>query len=448
MRIRTLFVKNYRRFDERSLLFQERFTVIIGNNASGKTAVMDALSFCLGCFIRGLDTIYQSQQSDSPRSINAEDVRIAPGIGTEKREQLPVIIEAQGQILDMEDIKWGGRQEKMDRKKNKVILDKGAKKIGLLARNAQAIARNEHNSESLTLPLIAYFGPERLGTAHRLTSRKSGEVKEYVPFAAQGARLEGYVNCLSVKSSGKQFKSWFKTLSDRAKLFNDPTDFQQINTFSNTISKVVPQWQDIAYDFANDEFVGYFKESDDKIVYLPLSSLSNGYQNFIGIIADLTYRCIKLNPHLKDKAVELTPGVVLIDELDLHLHPIWQRAVVAGLKAAFPNTQFIATTHSPFIVQSLNAKELINLDDGPALAGNPQDRTIEDTILFMGTPSERSSIFEQKAQFAEKFLKAIQDGELPNALETALHEELEKFSDDPAFVAHLKIEKLFKTAQK
>lgn len=78
--------------------------------------------------------------------------------------------------------------------------------------------------------------------------------------------------------------------------------------------------------------------------------------------ADLAYRCLKLNPHLGDNALKETPGLVLIDEIDLHLHPNWQRRIVSDLKSAFPKIQFVATTHSPFIVQSLKSNEVWNLD--------------------------------------------------------------------------------------
>jgi predicted ATP-binding protein involved in virulence len=68
-----------------------------------------------------------------------------------------------------------------------------------------------------------------------------------------------------------------------------------------------------------------------------------------------------LNPHLGKDVVKLTPGIVLIDELDTYLHPTWQRRIVDALKKAFPRIQFVITTHSPFIIQSLHEHELIKL---------------------------------------------------------------------------------------
>lgn len=82
----------------------------------------------------------------------------------------------------------------------------------------------------------------------------------------------------------------------------------------------------------------------------------------ISLVADIFFRMAKLNPLLKQTLLLETPGVVLIDELDLHLHPKWQRQVVGDLKKIFPKVQFVATTHSPFIIQSLDEGELMTLD--------------------------------------------------------------------------------------
>ena len=68
-----------------------------------------------------------------------------------------------------------------------------------------------------------------------------------------------------------------------------------------------------------------------------------------------------LNPDLLED-ISQTPGIVLIDELDMHLHPKWQWRIIAGLKATFPNVQFIAATHSPVIMASCKEENLIRID--------------------------------------------------------------------------------------
>ena len=99
-------------------------------------------------------------------------------------------------------------------------------------------------------------------------------------------------------------------------------------------------------------------------------------RNILGLAADIGYRAAVLNPHLQRDASKLTPGIVLIDEIDLHLHPKGQRRVTDDLRRTFPNMQFIAGTHSPFIIQSLRQGELIDLAKGPT--GEYANRSIED----------------------------------------------------------------------
>ena len=90
--------------------------------------------------------------------------------------------------------------------------------------------------------------------------------------------------------------------------------------------------------------------------------LSDGYRNVIKIVTDIATKMCILNPYLQGDTLKKTPGVVVIDELDLSLHPTWQRRIVRILKELFPKVQFICATHSPFIVQSLEDGELIVLD--------------------------------------------------------------------------------------
>ena len=71
------------------------------------------------------------------------------------------------------------------------------------------------------------------------------------------------------------------------------------------------------------------------------------------MVFDIAYRMAVLNPDLLENVVEMTPGIVLIDEIDLHLHPRWQWKIIDALKNTFPRVQFIVTTHSPVIIAAI-----------------------------------------------------------------------------------------------
>ncbi len=93
-------------------------------------------------------------------------------------------------------------------------------------------------------------------------------------------------------------------------------------------------------------------------------NLSDGQRIMLSLIGDLVRRATYLNPDFGDKVLELTNGVVLIDELDLHLHPKWQRRIIHDLKRTFPAIQFITTTHSPQLIGEARTHEVRVLEDG------------------------------------------------------------------------------------
>ena len=91
---------------------------------------------------------------------------------------------------------------------------------------------------------------------------------------------------------------------------------------------------------------------------LPFSFLSDGYRNMVALVADVAWRAAVLNPHLGKDAAARSEGVVLIDEIDLHLHPRWQRRVLGNLRRTFPGLQFVTTTHSPQVIASARREEV------------------------------------------------------------------------------------------
>lgn len=81
------------------------------------------------------------------------------------------------------------------------------------------------------------------------------------------------------------------------------------------------------------------------------------------MVMEIAFRCFLLNPHLGKNAAKNTSGIVLIDEIDLHLHPEWQKRVINDLQNAFPNLQFIVTTHAPLVIGSLKNGKIFSIKD-------------------------------------------------------------------------------------
>lgn len=174
-----------------------------------------------------------------------------------------------------------------------------------------------------------------------------------------------------------------------------------------------------------------------------LSQLSDGERSFLALICDLGRRLALANPEVSNPLHGA--GVALIDELELHLHPKWQREVRDKLLATFPNVQFIATTHSPFIIQSMKPGELINLD--PDEFAEYSDKSIEDiseNVMGVDLP-QKSQRYQEMMKAAEEYFTLVRQPAPDRALlamaELRLNELSVPFSDDPAFQALLKLER-------
>ncbi|MFX1682973.1 AAA family ATPase [Mitsuaria sp. CC2] len=423
MRIQTLRIENFKGIKSREFSFETQFSVLIGENATGKTSVLDALAVALGSFMLGIDGV-------GSRGIQPSEIRIVDVDG-QPRPQKPVVIEATGK-LDGERVgPW--RREIVSRN----TTSSGARPISRLAQAKLIQSRKpaEEQQGRQVFPLIVYHGTGRLWAEH-----------EKISYQRQIEGVErGYANALTAKSSSKEFLAWFKTQEDSLKKFENPLETAHFRAFKRTVLAMLPseRWHDIEWDYKNDALVGVFIDAEGQAHRLSYGQLSDGYRNLVGMVADIAYRCVQLNPHLGEKAVEDTPGVVLIDELDLHLHPNWQRTVVGDLKKAFPNLQFIATTHSPFIVQSLGDGELINLDreePEPVPDQLPLNAIVTDV---MGVENIRSDNFEERVKSArEKFQRIRSDnGELTlddyAEISRAASDVLKSETNDPEYRAYL-----------
>jgi predicted ATP-binding protein involved in virulence len=424
MKIHKIHIKNFKGISERTFELNDRFTVFIGENAAGKTTVLDALAIALGSVFLGIEGV-------SSRSISADEIRIITVDG-QPRPQKPVTIEADGEIDGIAIQSW--RREII----NKNTTTKGAQSIRDIASsklNESRKAEGVRDANAIVFPLIAYHGTGRLWAEHeKIAYQKQDE-----------GVIRAYTNALSAKSSSREFLSWIKTQEDSIKKFNDPLDIAHFQAFKDVILSLIPgqRWESMEYDFKADGLMGIFKDNEGVSCKLAYNQLSDGYRNLIGMAADIAYRCIQLNPQLHERAVIDTPGVVLIDELDLHLHPNWQKSIVADLKAAFPKIQFVATTHSPFIVQSLSADELINLDKSGDET-EPNELPLNKVVTsIMGVDGIRSDDFENRVKAAQAELSTIHavKGELTlddyRNISKALGKALINETDDPEYKAYL-----------
>ncbi|MEM7371357.1 MAG: AAA family ATPase [Bacteroidota bacterium] len=421
MNIQQISLQNFKCFERQEFDLNPQFTILIGDNGKGKSAILDALAISIGGFLQGIDEA-------QTRWIQRDEIRLKD-FGENIERQLPVVITTTGKFDDKE-VTWYRSVETLSGSNT----SRGTKSIADLAKVSAAKARN---GEEITLPVLVNYATSRLWLNKRIRSRKT---------QAKGSRLElGYKDCMNPTVQNKYFLQWIKTYE--LSIIQKQKNADALNAVKHAISQCVEEWDVIFYDFEEDDLVGYSTHGTKE--QLPFRLLSDGVRNMIGMIADIAYRCMILNPHLGSESIVQTPGVVLIDELDLHLHPSWQKKVVGDLKSTFPNIQFVASTHSPFIVQSLKSDELINLDQETDV--NLQGLGIEEISEgVMGVSHPKSKVFTEMEKVATEYFLLVKQGEDSKDFEEIeqikerLDELLIPFSEDPAFTAQLKMERLAK----
>jgi predicted ATP-binding protein involved in virulence len=333
MQINRIQLKNFKGFDDAEFQFNPQFNVLIGDNGTGKTAILDALAVSVGSYLLGIG-------SAQARSIYSEDIR-RQDFGESLEPQLPVIVSAEGEI-EGQPIKWQRAKNSFE---GRTTVKEARELINIAKFHTQQVSQGK----PVILPVISYHGTGRLWKERRQT----------INTRPKSSRMSGYFNSLEPVSSSKVFLEWFKTMEIAA--IQKKIDTARIEVVKNAIIHCIPDLETVFFDVIEDTLVSV-QMATDKRHTLHYDLLSDGFRNMIGMVADIAYRCVTLNPHLNQKALQETDGIVLIDEIDLHLHPKWQKRVVNDLKKTFPKIQFIATTHSPFIVQSLLSSEVINLD--------------------------------------------------------------------------------------
>lgn len=333
MILKTLRLKNFRSFENLSIDFHDKLTVIVARNGQGKTTLLDAATVALGTFVGAFDL---GKAKGIERS-DARFVRMSERVATE--QQYPVEVGA-----DFIEPTMTIFRQLMGAKNKTTIKD--SSELNEYGKRLQ-VAMREFRDEPL--PIVAYYGTGRLWKAHKNMTRKA---------VLRESRSMGYEDCLSSASSFTQVQQWMAKASYGV-LQEESRDTlagqqlaEQLASIKTTVDLLLRDegWSNFHYSIAPHEELA-MHHPDHGI--LPVSLLSDGVRSMISLAADLAWRCTKLNPQLGRNASVESSGIVMIDEVDMHLHPQWQQRVIASLQSAFPNIQFIVTTHSPQVLSTV-----------------------------------------------------------------------------------------------
>ena len=392
MRIDHVDLTNYRCFAELQVNFHHQMTVLVAPNGQGKTTILDAIKVALWPYVAGFDL---GSTANDVTSILIDDARREQVQSHEMDWRLPAEVKAIGQ-LQVRQLVLDGTLKNYQSKSERSTLDvavtfhedvawqcvryresvkKGTKTkdpviVGALNLNetAKALEQRIFSGEQSTpddLPMLGYYGTGRLWAQKKLTAIHGQADSE------TQSRTFAYRDCLDPSSSYQHFAQWFSRIHQsylQAQIRNFekqlPFDadvpygliapFKAVQQAVDAILTPHTGWHGLKYSAEHVELV----LNHDTHGQLKVSQLSDGIRNMLALVGDIAYRCYKLNAHHGEAAPRRTHGIVLIDEVDMHLHPSWQQTVLTDLMVAFPKLQFIVTTHSPQVLSTVKRENI------------------------------------------------------------------------------------------
>lgn len=351
MQVERLALQNFRCFESVEITLEPGFNLLVGDNGAGKTTVLDALAYGLLPVIRTLDPLaHVVHNAMAPRhertrrnqlpSIH-EDVRrvaVRRGQTTSDESRFPARVDLHASAYGERLTEYGWEVA------DEIVIEGRGKPVsvfGILDLIRWLVAADYQTP----LPVFAYYQIARTSPVQVASE----------PASRNGlSRLAGYRGWEHASGDLSRYEHWFER--KELEQFQRAIKLGVVQAVRQAVLACL-QTQDLD-DFGFNATLGALAVRRRGGPWIPHNRLSAGVRNMFGLVVDLAVRCATLNPHLEERAAAETCGVVLIDELDLHLHPTWQRQVVEDLRAAFPRIQFIATTHSPLLLSSLHAHNI------------------------------------------------------------------------------------------
>lgn len=448
MRVKRLVINSFRGIDDMTLEFDETSpTVLIGINGVGKSSILDCLAILLSQFTGRIQI-----SSDSIRSLSKEDITYG---SRETHNEIQVLIDSKEftwsltQARDEDPLsafkalsssieKLNAKIKKDSRPGDKInpLVEAFAEQIqftlssiagGDLPEDVGVIVDELRSqveaSPQVNLPIAVYYPVNRAVLDIPL---EISDKSEFVPTDAYQQALTGG------RIDFKTFFDWFRNREDlENELRLNDLNYQdpQLQATRQAINSLLPGFENLRVRRSPLRMT-IEKQSQELVV----NQLSDGEKCLLAMVGDLARRLAIANPGSADPLQG--SGVVLIDEIELHLHPQWQRQIIPALTTTFPNCQFIFTTHSPQVLSHIKPEGiyLLKRTDEGILAQQPESSFGRDSnqILedIMDVPERPTEIQQNLAQM----FRLIDEGNLSGARQLRQNLANEIGEDDPEFV--------------
>jgi predicted ATP-binding protein involved in virulence len=414
-------IENFRGVRRLDIKLDPDITVLFGSNAAGKTTLLDAIAIGLGVMVSRVPKA-------KGRSFARRDIRVPPKDRDDFDEQAGVERIYTSVVLHTAAVSWG-----ITKWRSASDQKAGLSKIGPIQLRAaldpmiREALDAKPGTPTTAIPLMAAYGTERAVVEVPLRERD---------FSKEVGRFGALDDALNATTRFKRVFEWFRVMEeDERREQSKRRDFDYRLPELEWVRRAVEQSQlsisNPRIETRPIRMLVDFTRRDGQVETLDLRSLSDGYRTHFALVVDVARRMVQLNPsnNLSDPLRGTnSPGVVLIDEVDLHLDPPWQARVMGGLKAVFPNAQFVVSTHSEQVLGSVRADQVRRLDwDDGAISAQPVPfaqgaRTERILVELMGATERVEGPVTRDLQ---RYAQLVSQQQATSAEATALRTKLE-----------------------
>ncbi len=385
MHIEELQLKNFRGFEELTLKFPSNFAVLIGVNGSGKSSVLDSISILLTHLL----------SSVIPKSEN-----VLKG-DYPKLERLDITNKISNGKISLDILLY-------DQCINSCIeeTDSGTIHRSGSIRFEEIVIKKLTLEPSTNIPIYIHYR----------TNREIRNVSLEIPISKQFTfpQFSAYEKCTAINQDDfKGFFQWFRNQEDIENEQRLEHDDQHRDKQLQAVKKAITSLLGDEYTNLRVKRISHLKMIiHKKGQELNINQLSDGEKNLLAMVGDIARRLAIANPSLEDPLKG--EGIILIDEIELHLHPQRQREIIPALTSTFPHCQFIVTTHSPQVLSNVEKENVFILEDFELVEITPHTKGRDsNSILYelMGVPKRP----EYSQKIIDKCYRLIDQGRMEDA---------------------------------
>jgi predicted ATP-binding protein involved in virulence len=423
---------NFRCFNNICVELHPRLNVFVGKNGQGKTALLEGIAVGLTELLKFVLEIDKADgvnfhENDLREKITTSSKYFKHYQPLNKAPYMRVTLESTGNIT------WDCTKQRDKTERTKKETPPG-KKVCELRSFLENIVNDIQEGKSTDMPVIAFYGIDRINNKDIPINQQYHFLKNFNRFKALEGSLTANRHCF------EKITEWFAIQEDLERRERENQSgyvLPVLQSVRHAINQIVPKCSN-PHTVINpiDLSVTFFVTMEYQAGHtevLPFNRLSDGYRTMLAFIIDLARRMAQANPHLDDPLQ--SEAIVLIDEIDLHLHPDWQQIILPNLLQTFTKTQFLVTTHSPQVLTTIQKENIHilewDLENGINVSqqltntyGAESSRLLEEVFKVSSRPNNLAEVQQLK-----EYLRLVDHGKydtksalnLRNKLENVFH---------------------------